>query len=66
MTATQATLTFYTVFGATLSCDSLFICTFVEEDGELKFLHCKHFVDPQQRSALVAGTAKAAAERVAA
>ena len=55
-----------TVFGATLNYDSIITYTLVEEDGELKILHCKDFSDPQQRSALIAGTVKAAAERVAA
>lgn len=39
--------------------------TLVEEDGEFKPLHYKDFANPQQRGALIAGTVKAAAERVA-
>jgi len=55
-----------TVFGATYNYDTFTVHTFVEEDGELKILYCKDFADPQQRGAHVTGTAKAAAERVAA
>ena len=63
---TQITCVFSTVFGATLDYDTLLTYTFVEEDGELKILRCKDFGNPQQRDALIAGTAKATAERVAA
>ena len=63
---TQITAVFSTVFGATLNYDTVVIYTFVEEDGELKILNCKDFSDPRQRSALIAGTLKAMAERVAA
>jgi len=44
----------------------LTILTLVEEDGELKVLHCKDFTDTQKRGAFIAGAIKAAAERVAA
>jgi len=57
---------FSTVFGATLNYDSVLVYTLVEEDGELKILHLKHFGDPKQRGALIAGTLKAMAERAAA
>ena len=57
---------FSTVFGATLSYESVDTYDFVEEDGELKLLRCKDFTNPLQRSALVAGTVKAAAKRAAA
>ena len=60
------TLLFYTVFGATLNYDTILTYTLVKEDGELKIVHCKDFANPQQRSALIAGTVKAAAERAAA
>ena len=54
------------VFGAMLNCDPVVTHTFVEKDEELKILHCKDFVDPKQRNALIAETVRAAAERVAA
>ena len=54
------------MFGATLKYDTTFSYAFVEEDGELKILHCKDSGDPKQRSAVIAGTLKAAAERAAA
>ena len=52
-------------FGATYNYDTVMIYTLVEEDGELKAIHCKDFASPEQRAALV-GTLKATAERVAA
>ena len=55
-----------TVSGATLSYEAVGILTLVEEDGELKIIHCKDFADPQKRSAFVTGAIKAAAERVVA
>jgi len=58
--------TLSTVFGTTLNYEAVLIFTLVEEDGEVKILLCKDFADPQQRSAHIAGTLKAAAERVAA
>ena len=66
LTATQITCAFFTVFGTTFNYDMHVIGSFVEEDGEIKLLHCKDFTDPKQRDALFAGTVKAAAERVAA
>ena len=66
MTTTQATTLSSTVSGTTFNYDTVLTYTFVEEDGELKILHCKNFANPLQRSALIAGTLKAAAERVAA
>jgi len=66
MTTTQMSSTLSTVFGTTLDYETVLIYTLVEEDGELKALLCKDFGDPQQRSVHVAGTLKAAAERVAA
>ena len=62
----QLTAVFSSVFGATFNYDTTLIYTLVEEDGEFKILYCKDFSDPQQRNALIAGTVKAAAERVAA
>jgi len=59
-------MVFHTVFGTTLSYDSLFTSTFVEEDGELKIFRDKDFADSQQRNAVIDGTIKAAAARVAA
>jgi hypothetical protein len=64
LTATQTTFAFSTVFGATHNYDTIVAYTLVEEDGELKILHCKDFANPQQRNALFVGTVtKAAAER---
>ena len=63
---TQTTLIFHTAFGATLNYETVLTHSLVEEDGELKVIHCKDFANPIQRSALIAGTVKAAAERVAA
>ena len=62
----QITAVFTTVFGATPNYDTILIYTFVEEDGEFKVLHYKHFGDSQQRNALVAEALKAAAEKVTA
>ena len=61
----QLTLVYYTVFGATLNYDTIMTYTLVEEDGELKAIHCEDFADPEQRAALIVGTLKAAAGRVA-
>lgn len=63
---TQIRCVFSTVFGATINYDTVVTFTFVEEGGGLKVLHCKDFGDAQQRDAIIAGTLKAAAERVAA
>jgi len=57
---------FSTVFGGTFNYDSVVTYTLIEEDEELNLLRCKVFGDPQQCDALIAGTVKAAAERVAA
>ena len=57
---------FSTVSGAKFNYDSVTTYTLVEEDGELKIVHCKLFGDSQQRSAFIARTVKAATERVAA
>ena len=62
----QMTLLFYTIFGAKLDYETIFTYTLIEEDGELKIAHAKDFANPQQRSALIAGTVKAAAEKAAA
>ena len=68
LTTMQIMAVFSTVFGATLNYDTILIYNFVEEDGEFKVLHCKHFSDPQQCSALITEALKAAAncEKVAA
>jgi hypothetical protein len=63
---TQITCVHSTIFGTTLNYDTILTFTIVEEDGELKIIHCKDFGNPQQRDAFFAGTIKAAAERVAA
>ena len=55
-----------TVPGATFTYDTVAIVTLVQEDGELKILHCKDFGDPQKRSAFLVGIANAAAEKAAA
>ena len=57
---------FSAVFGGTFDYDSVVTYTLIEEDEELNILRCGVFGDPQQCDALTAGTAKAAAERVAA
>ena len=62
----QVTFVGSTVLGATLNCDPIVTHTFVEKDEELKTPHCKDSVDPKQRNAPTAETARAAAERVAA
>ena len=54
-----------TVLGDTLTWDTVFIVTLIEEDRELKVLHCKDFPDPQKRDAFVAGVAKAMAQSAA-
>lgn len=58
----QASATFSTVLGDTFPYDSVTILTFVEEDGQLKILHCKNVADSQQRNAFIAGIAKAVAQ----
>jgi len=55
-----------TVSGTTLPYEAVLIVTLVEEDGELKILHCKDFSDPKKRDAFIAGAAKVTAQRVAA
>ena len=42
---------FTTIGGVTLDCDSVFIISFVEEDGELKLLEIKDFSDNEKRKA---------------
>ena len=37
-----------TLYGTTLTSDSVAIISLVEEDGELKLLQCKEFSDPQR------------------
>jgi len=56
----------YSTAGATFPYDTIAIVTLVEEDGELKTLHCKDFGDPQKRSACLVGIANAVAEKAAA
>ena len=53
-------------FGGTFPYDAIIILTLVEEDGELKVLHCKDFADPEKRMAFLSGVTNAASERVAA
>ena len=55
-----------TISGAMLPYETILTITLVEEDGELKILHCKDFADPKKRDAFIAGAFKAAAQRVAA
>jgi len=66
MTTTQTTRVLYAAFGGMFTYDALTILTLVEEDGELKVLHCKDFADTQKRSVFFAGAIKATTERVAA
>ena len=48
-----------TLYGTTITADSVVIGSLVEEDGELKLLQCKEFSDPQRynrlKSILAAG-----------
>ena len=62
----QATCMFSTIFGARIDYDTIVTYALVEEDGELEILHCKGFSNPKKDSALIAGTVKAATERMAA
>ena len=64
MTTMQFTGVLSTISGAKLSCDTFMNYTLVEEDGELKILHCTDTSDPEQRSAFISGALKAAAEEV--
>ena len=52
-----------TTLGDTFNYDTVLIITLIEEDGELKVLHCKDFSDPQKREAYLAGVAKAVAQK---
>lgn len=54
------------VFGGTFTYDVITILTLVEEDRDLKVLHCKDFSDPEPRIAFLAGIKKAAAEKAVA
>ena len=56
---------YHTVSGATYNYDTMLTYTLVKEDGELKFIHCKDFANPEQRSALFAGTVRAAKKAAA-
>ena len=58
--------TLSTIIRTRINYEAVIIYTLVEEDGELKILLCKGFADPQQHSAHIAGTLKAAAKRAAA
>ena len=49
-----------TIYGTTITSDSVCILSLVEEDGELKVLRSKEFSDPQQYRDY--HSAKAAAE----
>lgn len=55
-----------TILGETFNYDTVVIITLVEEDGELKVLHCKDFSDPQKRDAYLAGVTKAAVQELSA
>lgn len=53
-----------TVSGVTLPYEALLILTLVEEDGQLKILHCKDFADTRERNAFHTGAIEAAGQRV--
>jgi hypothetical protein len=46
----------------TIPYDFLLILTLAEEDGELKVLNCKTFIDPEKRKALIASAANSLAQ----
>jgi hypothetical protein len=56
---------FSLIDGTTREYDTLLIYSLIEEDGETKLFEIKDFCDPEKRSALYAGAAKAAAKGVA-
>jgi hypothetical protein len=58
---TQATFLFTTAEGTTVDRSGFYIFTLAEEDGELKFVRAKEFLDPEKRRAFFAVAAKAAA-----
>lgn len=54
----QLTFLFTTADGTTIDYDSVFILSFVDEDGELKVIGAKIFSDPEKRTRFYADAAK--------
>lgn len=62
----QLTFFFTTVDGTTVDYDSVFVCSFVDEDGELKLVEAKDFADPGKRGVFHLTAAKVLAQGTAA
>ena len=50
-----------TVYGITLTYETLYTLSFAEEDGELKLSRCQEFIDSQEYGTFIAKIAKAMA-----
>lgn len=55
----QLTVVFNTAYGASSSYEIIVTVTFIEENGELKALRCKDFVDPQKHENFIAAVERA-------
>ena len=62
MATAQLTALFTTFDGTTVDYDTVFILTFVDEDGELKVIEAKDFSDPEKRGAFHVVAAKVLAK----
>lgn len=62
----QATDICSTIYGITLTYETIYTLTFVEEDGELKLSRIEEFVDSQEYSSFFAKVTEAVAKQKAA
>jgi hypothetical protein len=62
VTTAQATSAFQTADRNTTAFDFVDMITLVEEDGELKVLNCKTFIDAEKLRAVTPSAAKAPAQ----
>jgi hypothetical protein len=62
----QATDICSTIYGVTLTYETVYTLTFVEEDGELKFSRIEEFIDSQEYSSFFAKVSEAVAKQKAA
>jgi hypothetical protein len=62
VTTAQGIAAFQTADGNTTAFDFVDMVTLTEEDGELKVLNCKTFIDAEKLRAVIASAAKAPAQ----
>ena len=61
----QATTNVTAIDGGALNYESVMILTLVEEDGKLKVVELKDFVDPENHNAFLSAIAKTLAKKAA-